>query len=482
MGVTLRELIFLPPDITDLAKATRAMATNHAQSAEFYRSLVRLSGWQGRAADTAAASMLGVATQHDTHAEDLNAAAAAMDRCEADAESVANKVRDLLTFAAERPAVQVNEDTNTVTPPDTSYLDKAAAQQVAEKVAAVEEQVTKVLSEGAVVDGELAQAIAKATGVPAAADSPKTLQDLLLPGLPGPAAPPPADRRSNQAAAFRTVYGRDPVSANDWMMAAGLDPHSYMPKNRGVPPEIVAGRFAPQPGKGVVRSNMFIPTDEVVNTAKDLTDAKEGRLFPMNFGDNRGPSAYADAEASRVSMFVDYDHGVVVVRQNPTSAVDGERGGALAAVPEVHVVQAPDGRMTVDYNAYDAYENPVGKALGITVNGRVTFDPQADGAVALGGNTTIYPSMETYQYRDGVPPEVLQWTPANSGSDVGPGTSLSRHHWIGDATIPQVRPNMPDWKWELENLNPFGGDPFTAHTTRLTDPFNGSLPTVGMGH
>jgi hypothetical protein len=109
---------------------------------------------------------------------------------------------------------------------------------------------------------------------------------------------------------------------------------------------------------------MFIPTDQVQNIFKDGKDFADGRFAPRNFGDNRGPSATADPEASRVSVFVDYDHGLVVVRQNPTAAVDGLRGGAAAAVPNVHVAQAPDGRLTIDYNAHDAYENPVGEALG----------------------------------------------------------------------------------------------------------------------
>jgi hypothetical protein len=296
-----------------------------------------------------------------------------------------------------------------------------------------------------------------------------------------PSQPFPLDRTRNQEQAFEKVYGRKPVTDNDWRMAAALDPHSYDPKYHGVPPEIVAGRLTPQPGKGVVRSNMFIPTDQVLNIWKDPNDLAKGRLFPMNLGDNRGPSAVADPESSRVSVFVDYDHGVVVVRQNPTVNVDGARGGAAAGVPNVHVVQAPDGRITIDYNAADAYENPAGKALGVTVNGRVTLSPHPDGTVSLGGNTTIYPSMETYQYREGLPPAQLQWTPANSGSKYGPGTSLERHHWVGDATIPAVRPDMPGWKWELENANPFQGDPFLSHTTTLTDPFTGGIPTVEMG-
>lgn len=120
--------------------------------------------------------------------------------------------------------------------------------------------------------------------------------------------------------------------------------------------------------------------------------------------------------------------------------------------------------------------------MDMTVNGRITLDPQDNGSVALGGNTTIYPSMETYQYHNGVPPETLQWTPANSGSEGGPGTSLQRSHWIGDATIPPVRPNIPDWRWELENAIPFAPDPFNAHTTKLGDPADGLIPAVSQGH
>lgn len=115
------------------------------------------------------------------------------------------------------------------------------------------------------------------------------------------------------------------------------------------------------------------------------------------------------------------------------------------------------------------------------MNGRITLDPHADGTIGLGGSTTIYPSMETYQYRDGAAPAQLQWTPANSGGSVGPATSLERHHWIGDTSIPAVRPDMPSWKWELENAIPFIHDPFLEHATQLTDPFNGSVPTVGLG-
>lgn len=60
--------------------------------------------------------------------------------------------------------------------------------------------------------------------------------------------------------------------------------------------------------------------------------------------------------------------------------------------------------------------------------------------------------------------------PCQLGSQWGPGTILPRHDWVGDATIPYVRPDMPGWKWELENVLPFMHDPFIAHTQLLSDP------------
>ncbi|MHA3020454.1 hypothetical protein ACXPWS_09280 [Mycobacterium sp. BMJ-28] len=417
------------------------------------------STWSGQAAEAANDSLDKLGTYLANNAAAHHESSIVIGQVASEIEGVQQLLRHVLDFAEGK--FSINLDTGAVKPltDDVSASDQEY----------VTTTLKQILAAAEVIDRELAHGL------------------NLLDGTDQPGSPPTipidqdSERARNQKDAFKRVYGYEPMTANDWRMAAALDPHSYLPKNNGVPPQIVAGRITPQPGKGVVRTNLFIPTDQVINTWKDMTDLQNQRLFPMNFGDNRGPSATADPEDSRVSLYVDYDNGIVVARQNPTAAVDGQRGGAAAGTPNIHVVQAPDGRMTIDYDASDAYENPAGTAMGVTVNGRVTLSPQDDGVVALGGNTTIYPSMETYQYRAGVPPETLQWTPANSGSEYGPGTSLTRHHWVGDATIPAVRPDMPGWKWELENANPFGDDPFLSHTTQLTDPFQGSIPTVGTG-
>ena len=63
-----------------------------------------LSSWQGQAGDTAVSSILLIAGKHDVTADQLKGAAGAMDHAEADAQGVANKVRDLLNYAAESPS------------------------------------------------------------------------------------------------------------------------------------------------------------------------------------------------------------------------------------------------------------------------------------------------------------------------------------------------------------------------------------------
>lgn len=76
--------------------------------------------------------------------------------------------------------------------------------------------------------------------------------------------------------------------------------------------------------------------------------------------DGRRPSASPHAVVGATGC-----SPTVVVRQNPTATVDGARGGAAADVPNVHVVQAPDGRMSIDYNAHDAYEFPPATAADV---------------------------------------------------------------------------------------------------------------------
>jgi hypothetical protein len=188
--LTLQGLRDWVPEIADLATATHDRATGHSNSSEFYQSLVRASTWQGEAAQEATASMLMAAAAHDVRAEDLTAAANAMDHAEQDAEKLATTVKNILDDAAAKPAVEVDQTTNQVkVPASYDYLDDETKTAVSQKIADLEARIADALAEGDRIDAELAKAMAKSTGMPEPKTTATTLPELL--GVPtnGPLAP-----------------------------------------------------------------------------------------------------------------------------------------------------------------------------------------------------------------------------------------------------------------------------------------------------
>lgn len=458
-----------------LFSTPRAVSLRATLASQSMATLPAFQTWHGTAGEEAKKAAATSRQDLDSHGQEALAVAMAADRA---ADGIEEVKRDLAALRSDAAAAGFAVDAIGDRIVSDGFHGTAAEMQ--QKSADLQERLDAILGEANAVDEELANAIAMADG-----NSP-IQSDPANPTVPAGGLTPDevakdAAQQQNRRDAFRQVYGHDPVSANDWRMATALDTHTYGPRDLGAPAQVVAGRFTPQLGHGVVRTNMFIPAERVWNTGKDVKDLQDGRLLPQNFGDNRGPSATADMEGSRVTAMVDYDHGVVVVRQNPTVAVDGQRGGAAAATPSVHVLQGSDGKLTIDYNAHDAYELPLATDVNATVNGRITLEPDGASSVKMGGYSTIYPSMETYQYRAGAAPVQLQWDPANSGSALGPATSLERHHWIGDSSVHALRPDMSAWKWELENLNPFSGDTMVANSTPLTAPSAGTLPSIAHG-
>lgn len=267
--------------------------------------------------------------------------------------------------------------------------------------------------------------------------------ELPLTPAPGkPEAPGDDQRRRNQIDAFKQVFGREPVSGSDWDTAAALDPHSYDPKNQGVPPNIVVGRIKPVPGQGVVRTNMFIP-------GRDVWDPKLGwPPYDNNLGDNRGFSPTVDPEGSRVSILVDYDNGVIVARQNPS--VNADTGQVRVGTPDISATQQSNGSVLIKYNAADPFspggEAPA-KAIPISVNGSLAIAPSASGP-HVGGNITTFPALEIYSDRPGaVGVPLLQSWPSFTDDASGPLVGLPFHKTVGDYSIVtgfnDVFPEMP---------------------------------------
>ena len=245
----------------------------------------------------------------------------------------------------------------------------------------------------------------------------------------GEELPSEDERQQNQIDAFKQVYGREPVTQNDWKMAEILDPTSYNEKNAGVPANIVVGRVQPVPGQGVIRTNLFIPQDEV--WYPDVPGGVSGH----NFGDNRGFDPNAGPEDTRVAVYVDYDNGVIVTRQNPS--VDTATGEARTGAPTVAAAQRPDGSVYLKYEAVDPFSpggETVGKLSPWSVNGNVVIQPTADGP-AFGGSVTSFPAIEIYRDApSGVTTTLSDVMPQNIGQE-GPLVGLPLHQEVGQASL-----------------------------------------------
>ncbi|OMC48280.1 hypothetical protein [Mycobacterium sp. IS-1264] len=258
---------------------------------------------------------------------------------------------------------------------------------------------------------------------------PAIIQPVDAPGTPSKAEPI-ANKRQNEIEAFAKVFGRPPSSPADWDTAAALDPHSYDPKNGGVPPNIVVGRIKPVPGQGVVRTNLFIPGRAVWDPQVDWPP------FHDNLGDNRGFSPTVGPEESRVSIFVDYENGIIVARQNPS--VDATTGQIRAGTPSISAVQQSNGSVLVKYSAADPFSpggEGLAKATSFDVNGTIAIEPSAGGP-RVGGTVTNFPAIEIYSDQAGrtTTPLVQSWPFFVDGAG-GPAAGLGWHKPIGDAAI-----------------------------------------------
>ncbi|BCI51612.1 hypothetical protein NIIDNTM18_08900 [Mycolicibacterium litorale] len=182
MTLNLKELKEWPPEIADLAQSARDAAANHTDSADFYRSLITVSTWEGQGAEAAKSAMEATAGDHDAVADSLGTAASRMELVHQDAEDVAETIRRILDDAATQPAVTIDETTNRVIPADTSHMTEEYVAQVAAKVTDLQGRIAAVLADGQRMDAELAGAITAASGnAQPAVKSAGSLEGLLLP-------------------------------------------------------------------------------------------------------------------------------------------------------------------------------------------------------------------------------------------------------------------------------------------------------------
>lgn len=244
-----------------------------------------------------------------------------------------------------------------------------------------------------------------------------------------PESPSQDQRRQNQIEAFKQVFGREPASAADWETAAALDPQTYDPKFNGAKSEIRVVKIRPVPGQGVVRVSQWIEQRDVTS-------------FPpwkRDLGNNRGPNSNFDPEDTKVTTYIDYENGIVVLRQNPSveETATGGPGPVKVGAPTGSVTQLPDGSVRIKYDAGNPFAPSItGDPKGpfadhtITVNGDLVFTP-GPGGVQINGTRTDYPSLEAYQDLPGGGTRTLLIDPAQSARSWGPALNLPGHHDVG---------------------------------------------------
>lgn len=269
--------------------------------------------------------------------------------------------------------------------------------------------------------------------------------------FPGPADPAIA---ASQSAAFAKTHGRPPVSETDWMLAAALDPTSRLDKNGGTDAVVAVGQITPQPGKGLVRIGLYIPSDEVFN-------------LPHNDkGDNRGMDPNFNPEDTRVTLYVDYETGTVVARQNPSVDTTGE---VRVDTPSVQVQETTNGAVRIQYDAKNPFAPPGSEETGHTVKGDITVSPgYGNTGPRVDGTIGDYPAFEAYHESNGGPTTTLTQDRADNESKYGPLLELPTDHNIGDG------PGGPPAQFkEWRNLS---GDNWIQHgeapKTDLGDPGN----------
>ena len=366
-----------PGDVREVFHAARSRSEASQFARDGLATLPAFQSWGGVAADAAKNAVEQTRKDLDKDGREALAVAMAADRAADGIDTVKAKLQALRDALGDGLTIDGVANKIVATP-----AFKGSAHMLADKLAKFQPQLDAILGQATVVDEELAQAIDMADGdVPIPHGTP-TIDRVGPDGLTPEQVSKDAGQEKNQRDAFSQVYGRDPVSANDWRMAEGLDPHTYDPRYRGNESNVVVGRFTPIPGGGVYRQNMYIPSAEVQNF--ELND----RGNPHMVGDNRGPSPFAPAEASRVSMYVDMDRGIIVARQNPTLSTDGVDAGT--GKPVVNVLQGDNGALMISYRAADPFEPGLAKPF-VNVNGTMNIVPTGGGNVAIGGDMAPLP-------------------------------------------------------------------------------------------
>jgi hypothetical protein len=423
VGISLADLErWEPGSIRAVAAAAVNRANHFREVAHNQGAIIAKLEWEGASQEAATAQAQAIGNSLLKHA----------DHCDRAGRDVSSAVSEVESIKAEWSRIQRMADrwgiTIDIATDSLQCIPSADPAQHAEDerhLQIVHDAIIDLLRRADSTDQHLAAAVANAASEMADGTTAE-----------GPLAPNPLQLR-NQIDAFRMAFGRDPVSDSDWETAAALDPHSYSPKNKGVEANIVVARIKPVPGQGVVRTNLFIPSKDVWAPTLPLLPFHNGHWLPYdnNLGDNRGFNPYVGPEESRVSIYTDFENGIIVARQNPS--VNADTRQVRAGKPDISAVQQTNGAVLLRYNAADPFspggEGPA-KAIPFSVNGTLGISPGTDGP-RVGGTVTSFPALDIYGDRGGTTTPLLQSWPTFTDDASGPMVGLLPPKEVGDGWI-----------------------------------------------
>ncbi|MCX2966305.1 hypothetical protein [Gordonia aquimaris] len=391
---------------------TQANIANCDTTITRFTNLSLFDTWSGRTAEASKDSISETIKDFTAHRDQAATISLAAKQAADDIDSVKAKLAGLRADAeALGLAVQPNGTVDGPTPALWPTWTSAEQSDYLFKKQDLQDRLDNLLIEAGRVDDDLAAVIDGADG-----DLPVTDVDPLN-------NTSSITRKRNQIEAFRDEFGTEPKTANDWKLAEILDTNTYNPVNRGLDSSVVVKPIDKVPGGGLQRINAFIPRESVNN------------IPHQNRGDARGFDAGAGPEDSRVSIYVDYDRGVVVMRQNPS--VEIPSGAAKVGTPTMGVAQDGD-RVQVTFEAKDPYmpfyDQKVGQwvssTAGTSVRGTLITEPFDGAAPALEGQVTNYPAWEVYNdSNSGTTTPVYQFMPDPS-DPWGPVKHLPGHHEV----------------------------------------------------
>lgn len=386
--------------IRDVAAALEKQATSLKNIKDSFPNLPHVGNWEGVSADVANDDIGVFGRLIGVHADGRQAASKKMRQAADEFEAAKAKLGKVENEAQGK--FSIDYATGAVTPKS----DKPGAKDQAADLAA---GIRQAVAEGDAADATLTHAVNLADGDEKPESLPMSMTGILgeLDRVKSP--------RENQEFAFREVFNRAPTTPADWQTAAMLDAHNYDPKYKGVMSEVTAAKIDPQPGKGVVQVNAFIPGQRVWNFGHDK-------------GDNRSFNANALPEQARGNLLIDYENGLVVARDNPSVSV--ESGNVAVHKPDVSVVQGPGGAVNIKWDMADGFVPggaDMGKLTMHSVAGEMVVKPVENG-FQIGGHMSDFPAYEVY----GNGQAIYQYMPSWGYDERGPLVQLMGDHEFGN--------------------------------------------------